>query len=64
MEKSDYMIMGEICNWDKKKKCDSLYIAENKKLKKKIKQTLEIIEECEDEETKSKIKKLLEGICL
>ena len=54
----------EICNWDKRKKCDSLYIRENKILKKKIIQTLEINEDCKDEETKKKIKKILEGLCL
>lgn len=50
----------EICNWDKRKKCDSLYIKENNRLKKKIDKALEVIEECKDKETREKIKKILE----
>ena len=49
----------EVCEWDKRKKCDSLYIEENIKLKKKLRKVLEKIEECSDEKVKNEIKKLL-----
>lgn len=51
----------EVCNWDKRKKCDSLYIRENNKLKEKIHKVLEVVEKCSDEKIKKEIRKILRG---
>ena len=52
----------EVCNWDKRKKCDSLYVEQNKKLKKKIYKVIDVVEKCNDEKIKKEIKKILENI--
>jgi hypothetical protein len=62
MEDNGDIRFKEVCYWDKRKKCDSLYIEENRKLKKKLHKVLAIIENCSDGETKKEVKKILEKI--
>lgn len=62
MEDNEDIRIREICSWDKRRKCDSLYIDENNKLKKKIHKVLEVVDKCNDEKLKGKIKKILENI--
>ena len=54
--------LNKCCDWDKRKKCDSLYIKREKDLKKKIYKVLEIVEKCTDEKVKKEIKRILENI--
>lgn len=62
MSEKEDVRFREICSWDKRKKCDSLYIEENKKLKKKIYKVLDIVNKCNDEKLKKEINKILEKI--
>lgn len=52
----------EVCYWDNRKKCDSLYIEQNNKLKKKIYKVLDVVEKCSDKKVKKEIKKILENV--
>lgn len=56
------MIEKVVCDWDKRKKCDSLYIKQVNDLKKKIFKVLVVVEKCTDEKVKKEIKKILEKI--
>ena len=50
------------CEWNKRKRCDSLYIEENKKLKKKIAKAIEYIEQEEwNTEFDKKLLEILKG---
>ena len=51
-----------ICDWDKRKVCDSLYIRKYNFLLKQVYKVLDVIEKCNDEQTKKEIKKILENI--
>lgn len=58
---SDFRIKS-ICDWDKRKICDSLYIRRYNFILNKVHRVLEVIEKCTDEEVKKEIKKILEKI--
>ena len=51
-----------ICDWNKRKVCDSLYIRKYNFLIKKVFEVLDIVETCTDEKVKEEIKKVLEKI--
>ena len=59
----EVMLANELsCEWDKRKKCDSLYIEENNKLKKKIAKAIEYIEQEEwNTEFDKKLLEILKG---
>ena len=62
MEDNEDIRIREICSWDKRKRCDSLYIEENIKLKKKLHKVLEVVEKYDDEKLKKEIRKILKDI--
>ena len=51
-----------ICDWDKRKICDSLYIKRYNFVVNQVHKVLEIIEKCSDEKTKKEVKKILDKI--
>ena len=62
MSRRDNLILKPICDWGKRKICDSLYIKRYNFVVNQVHKVLEVVEKCTDEKTKKEIKKILEKI--
>jgi hypothetical protein len=62
MEKNNDFRVYKVCDWDKRKKCDSLYIKKCNVFAKKLHKVLEVVEKYDDEKLKKEIRKILKDI--